>query len=210
MSAEETRLCQVDRYFREHIRKCFDAVKSALDEVDVTGSGFVDPDVLRAIVTKHCCPIAHSDFLYLTNKTRRKKDRDDGKVQWLHFLQVYGTRAAPHILQGPGFSQAALALRKQYLLANPNADKNWYQHTPLLIYIQPQHTLPNISEPPLYISLYVRLCNAHFHILAAHPTLSLQVFASTKTRKKRDLPRFPQRFHSRASSWQPLQLPIEH
>ena len=101
MSVEETRLCQVDRYFREHIRKSFDAVKSALDEVDVTGSGFVAPDVLRSIVIKHCCPIAPSDFLYLTNKTRRKKDNDDGKVQWLHFLQVNDTLIRKNIHYPP-------------------------------------------------------------------------------------------------------------
>ena len=37
---------------------------------------------------------------------------------------VCSTAAGPHALQGPGFSQEALRLRKQYLLANPHADKS--------------------------------------------------------------------------------------
>ena len=50
------------------------------------------------------------------------KPIDSSRVSWIHYMQVYHTRASPHQLQGPGFSKSALQYRRQYLLSNNNAD----------------------------------------------------------------------------------------
>ena len=127
MSSEEVRLCRVDRLMREGVRRSYDEIKTEFDAVDKEGVGYVEVDALRTALRRACCPIASDDFDLVVKNLRKD---GDGRVQWTHFLQVYATRAAPHSLQGPGFTQAALALRKQYLMANPNSDKRQFMPRP--------------------------------------------------------------------------------
>lgn len=121
MTDEAARLSRMDRYLRETMRKVNDLVFNELDSLDPTGKGFVDSEVLRAVVVRFCCPIAPRDFEYIIREIR-KDPSDPRMISWTHFVQVYGVRAAPHELQGPGFTQAALLKRRADLVANPNAD----------------------------------------------------------------------------------------
>lgn len=64
ISDEKARLSQVDRYMREMMRKAHDLIHAELDSMDVEGRGFIESEVLRAVIVKFCCPIAPKVLLH--------------------------------------------------------------------------------------------------------------------------------------------------
>ena len=90
MNDEKTRLSQVDRYMREMMRKAYDMIHAELDSLDTEGRGFIDAEVLRAVIVKFCCPIAPRDFELILREVR-KDPNSERRVSWPHFLQVHYT-----------------------------------------------------------------------------------------------------------------------
>ena len=129
-------------------------IHAELDSLDIDGRGFIESEILRAVIVKFCCPIAPKDFELILREIR-KDPTSDRRVSWPHFLQVYGTRAAPNALQGPGFHQAALLQRKKELFECKNADKTFFLPRPKHAHAASKQQRPHSASASAGIRIHV-------------------------------------------------------
>ena len=114
-------------------------MKEEIRGKDPTGSGFIDPDVLYAILVKKCIPLTFQDFRFLTQQVfigmiqmRRhgitscmylhvcmyvcvsQLKKGPGGIAYNHFLQAYNPTHAHHELDGASLSRSTLLLPNNF------------------------------------------------------------------------------------------------
>lgn len=88
---------RADRRLREAVRKCYKLLKTELESLDPSESGYVDPTQLLSVINKVCMPLSYEDFRKVLNGLNTS---DEKKVCYQHFLHVYNPKKAPHMLDG--------------------------------------------------------------------------------------------------------------
>lgn len=105
---------RADRKLRQAIRKTYATIAECLERADPGGSGYVDGDLLRNLLVRHCMPLTYEDFRYIVSRIETDP-KNVNRYNWHHFLQVYNPLDAPHELDG-GATSPAKRLSSTFML----------------------------------------------------------------------------------------------
>lgn len=92
---------RADRSLRDSMRKVFPDVKTEIEKLDPSKSGFISSEKLYRILTRNCCPITMQDYRFIIqNIDMDTKLKTEPRVDYNQFLTLYNPTKPPHQLSG--------------------------------------------------------------------------------------------------------------